>query len=116
MAAAVATLTALRRDDGIGHMTRLGMQFRDGLDSLSRTHGLPIHQTGPVQMPMVLFKDDADNRKGRAFCGAAIKRGVYFHPLHNMFLSAAHTADDIARALDAAEHGFRAVRDLPASA
>ena len=62
-------------------------------------------------MPMVLFEDDADNRKGFAFCSATVKRGVYFHPLHNMFLSAAHTTNDIERALDAAEHGFRAVRD-----
>jgi glutamate-1-semialdehyde 2,1-aminomutase len=37
---------------------------------------------------------------------------VYFHPLHNMFLSAAHTPEDIARALDAAEDGFRSVRAL----
>jgi glutamate-1-semialdehyde 2,1-aminomutase len=111
MAAAVATLTALRRDDGIGQMMRLGGMLRAGLDSLSGTYGLPLRQTGPVQMPMVLFEDDADRRKGFAFCAAAVKRGVYFHPLHNMFLSAAHTTQDIERALDAAEHGFRAVRD-----
>lgn len=107
MAAAVATLTALRRDDAIGHMERLGGMLRDGLGSLSKTHGLPIRQTGPVQMPMVLFEDDPDNRKGFAFCLAMVKRGIYFHPLHNMFLSAAHTTNDIERALDAAEHGFR---------
>lgn len=111
MAAAVATLTALRRDNAIEHMERLGGMLRDGLGSLSKIHGLPIRQTGPVQMPMVLFEDDPDNRKGFAFCSATVKRGIYFHPLHNMFLSAAHTTSDIERALDAAEHGFRAVRD-----
>jgi glutamate-1-semialdehyde 2,1-aminomutase len=116
MAAAVATLTALRRDDGVGRMSRLGAMLRDGLESLSQAHGLPIRQTGPVQMPMVLFEDDPDNRKGFAFCAAAVQRGVYFHPLHNMFLSAAHTEEDIARALDAAEHGFRAVRQLKSGA
>jgi glutamate-1-semialdehyde 2,1-aminomutase len=67
-------------------------------------------------MPMVLFDDDADHRKGFAFCSATVRRGVYFHPLHNMFLSAAHTEDDIARALDAAEHGFRAVGAASVSA
>ena len=55
----------------------------------------------------VLASPDA----GFAFCSATVKRGIYFHPLHNMFLSAAHTTNDIERALDAAEHGFRAVRD-----
>jgi glutamate-1-semialdehyde 2,1-aminomutase len=111
MAAGVATVRALRRDDGVGHMTRLGQSLRTGLDALSRRHGLPLRQTGPVQMPMVLFEDDADRRKGFAFCAEALRRGVYFHPLHNMFLSAAHTPDDIARALEAADHGFRAVKD-----
>jgi glutamate-1-semialdehyde 2,1-aminomutase len=61
-------------------------------------------------MPMVLFEDDADRRKGFAFCAAAVQQGVYFHPLHNMFLSVAHSPKDIERALDAAEHGFRAAR------
>jgi glutamate-1-semialdehyde 2,1-aminomutase len=113
MAAGVATLRVLQRDDGVGHMTRLGQTLRDGLDALSRKHDLPIRQTGPVQMPMVLFDDDADRRRGFAFCAAALKQGVYFHPLHNMFLSAAHKPEDIARALDAAEHGFRAARAVP---
>jgi glutamate-1-semialdehyde 2,1-aminomutase len=114
MAAGIATVRALRRDDGVGHMARLGQLFRTGLDELSQHHGLPIRQTGPAQMPMVLFEDDADRRKGFAFCAAALQRGVYFHPLHNMFLSAAHTPNDIAQALDAADHGFRAVTSVAA--
>ncbi len=112
MAAAFATLTALRRDDGPGHMARMGGKLRDGLADLSRTYQMPIRQTGPVQMPTVLFDDDADRRKGFAFCSATVRQGVYFHPLHNMFLSAAHTAEDIDRALEAAEHGFKAARTV----
>ena len=112
MAAGVATLTALRRDDGVGHMTRMGRRLRDGLASLAETYGMPIRQTGPVQMPTVLFDDDADHRKGFAFCAATVRQGVYFHPLHNMFLSAAHTVADIEHALGAAEHGFKASRGV----
>ena len=93
-------------------MTRMGQMLRDGLASLSDTYGMPIRQTGPVQMPTVLFDDDADHRKGVAFCAATVRQGVYFHPLHNMFLSAAHTAADIEKALDAAEHGFKAARGV----
>ncbi|MBS7541394.1 aminotransferase class III-fold pyridoxal phosphate-dependent enzyme [Ancylobacter lacus] len=110
MAAAVATLNILRRDNAVDHMERMGTALREGLDRLSADHGIAIRQTGPVQMPMVLFEDDADYRKGFAFCAAALRAGVYFHPQHNMFLSAAHTAEDIARALEAADVGFRAVR------
>jgi glutamate-1-semialdehyde 2,1-aminomutase len=115
MAAGVATLTALRRDDGIGHMTRMGQMLRDGIAKLAEAHAMPVRQTGPVQMPTILFENDADHAKGFAFCSAAIRAGVYFHPLHNMFLSAAHTPEDIARALDAAEAGFRAARAVPAA-
>ena len=116
MAAAVATLSVLRRDNGVGRMTQLGEMLRDGLSKLSLQYGQPLRQTGPVQMPMVLFEEDADHRKGFAFCSATVRRGVYFHPLHNMFLSAAHTEEDIARALDAAEHGFRAVSAVSVTA
>ena len=106
MAAAVATQRALNAGAGIEHMTAMGKRLRDGLDRLARQAGVGLRQTGPVQMPMVLFDDDADNTKGLAFCSAALQAGAYFHPRHNMFLSAAHQAEDIDRALLAAEAGF----------
>ena len=56
--------------------------------------------------------DDPQFRKGRAFCATALRHGAFFHPAHNMFLSAAHQSSDIERALEAAAHGFRAVREL----
>ncbi len=115
MAAALATLRVLRRDNAIAHMTAMGDLFRAELDGLARRHGVAIRQSGPVQMPMVLFDDDADFRKGAAFCTAALRNGAYFHPRHNMFLSAAHGPADIARALAAAEHGLRAVAALSAA-
>lgn len=116
MAAAVATLTILRRDNVIAHMEKMGTLLREGLNSLSQTYGLPIRQTGPVQMPLVLFNDDKGAGKGLVFCAAALRAGVYFHPVHNMFLSAAHTPEDIARALEAAEEGFKAVHAMKSAA
>jgi glutamate-1-semialdehyde 2,1-aminomutase len=108
MAAGLATLRVLRRGEAIGQMEQAGQLLRDGLDALSKEFGLPISQTGPVQMPLCLFQDDTDLRKGRAFCSAALANGAYFHPQHNMFLSAAHSAVDIGIALEAARHGFAA--------
>jgi glutamate-1-semialdehyde 2,1-aminomutase len=116
MAASLATIRTLLREDSVAHMVRLGGRLRDGLAGLSVRHGIPIRQTGPVQMPTVLFEDDPEHCKGFAFCAAAVAHGAYFHPLHNMFLSTAHTEADIDRVLEAAEHGFRAVRGLPARA
>lgn len=114
MAAALATQIALQDSQAIAHMQAMGQRLRDGLDRLARQAGVGLRQTGPVQLPMVLFDDDADGAKGRTFCAAALRAGAYFHPRHNMFLSAAHRPEDIDRALSAAEAGFEALGALHA--
>jgi glutamate-1-semialdehyde 2,1-aminomutase len=60
-------------------------------------------------MPVALFDDDADRKKGWLFCSEALKRGVYMHAVHTMFLSAAHTEADIDRALEATDAAFAEV-------
>jgi glutamate-1-semialdehyde 2,1-aminomutase len=112
MAAAVATLNVLQREDAPARMEHTGTMLREGLAALSQRHGIPIRQTGPVQMPLVLLEDDPGYEKGSVFCSAALRAGVYFHPRHNMFLSVAHTEADIGRALEAAEAGFSAVKRM----
>ena len=109
MAAALANLNELRRIDGPVRMKAAGQRLRDGLDARARRHGLRISQTGPVQMPTLLFDDDPEWARGNAFCAEALRHGAYFHPKHNMFLSCAHTDADIDLALDAADAGFRYV-------
>ena len=109
MAAALATQQALREGQVIAHLVAMGQRLRDGLDKLSRQAGIGVRQTGPVQMPMLQFDDDADGIKGRTFCAAALRAGTYFHPRHNMFLSAAHQPADIDHALASAEAGFEAL-------
>lgn len=112
MAASLATLTELQRIDGPARMAALGQRLRDGLAQLADRHGIGIRQSGPAQMPLMLFADDAEWRKGQVFCSAALRAGAYFHPRHNMFLSCAHTDTDIDLALQAADAGFAAVAGL----
>lgn len=112
MAAALATQQALQEGQAIAHMQAMGKRLRDGLDRLARQAGVPLRQTGPVQLPMVLIDEDASGALGRAFCAAALRAGAYLHPRHNMFLSAAHQPEDIDRALSAAEAGFEALAAL----
>lgn len=109
MAAALATLTELRRIDGPARMQAMGQRLREGLAERALRHGLRIDQSGPVQMPTLLFADDPDWTRGSAFCAEALRHGAYFHPKHNMFLSCAHTEADIDLALEAADAGFRHV-------
>jgi glutamate-1-semialdehyde 2,1-aminomutase len=112
MAAARATLRIARETNVPARIQVTGMMLRNGLASLARQHDISVRQSGPPQMPLMLFDDDPELRKGRAFCAAALRHGAFFHPAHNMFLSAAHQSSDIERALDAASHGFKAAREL----
>jgi glutamate-1-semialdehyde 2,1-aminomutase len=114
MAAARATLRIARETDVPAHIRAMGLRLREGLASLANDHGLAIRQSGPPQMPLMLFEADPEVRKGRAFCSAALRHGAFFHPQHNMFLSLAHRPADIDEALQAASHGFEAVREMEA--
>jgi glutamate-1-semialdehyde 2,1-aminomutase len=116
MAAALATIGTLRATDAIAHMRQMGHRLRTGMDERATRFGLKLRQTGPVQMPMILFDDDAAFEKAAVFCTSALRHGAYFHPKHNMFLSAAHRPQDIDRVLEAAEAGFAAVAESRAAA
>jgi glutamate-1-semialdehyde 2,1-aminomutase len=108
MAAAIATLTTLRDEALISHMAAMGQRLREGLQRLADAEGLPLRQTGPAQMPMVLFDEDPDFKIGNAFCAGALEAGAYFHPRHNMFLCAAHTPALVDQGLEAAMAGMKA--------
>ena len=109
MAAALACLRKLRAVDGIAHMQAMGQRLRDGLARQAAAHGFRIRQSGPPQIPMLLFDDDADATLGSAFCALALQRSAYLHPKHNMFLSVAHRPQDIDQALQARDLAFEAL-------
>ncbi len=109
MAAALATLRKLHAIEGTALMHRAGMRLREGLQAQADSRGIKIRQSGPPQMPLVLFEDDPEVTKGKFFCVEALKRGVYLHPVHTMFLSCAHTDAEIDRALEATDGAFAAV-------
>ena len=112
MAAARATLRIARETDVPTRLRAMGLRLREGMATLARQQGIAIRQSGPPQMPLILFDDDPEFRKGRAFCSAALRHGAFFHPQHNMFLSAAHGPADIDAALEAASRGFKAAAAL----
>ena len=110
MAAALATLERVQTTDYLEHIEGLGTRLRDGLAERAVASGLGLRQTGPVTMPLFLFDDDPDLRKGFFWSSEMLRRGVYVHPWHNMFLCAAMTTADIDQALDAAEASFKALK------
>jgi glutamate-1-semialdehyde 2,1-aminomutase len=112
MAAALATLDVLEAENGPEQMRRIGQRLRDGIAAQARRHGVGVRQSGPPQMPTILFDDDADCAKGSRFVLEALHRGVYLHPKHNMFLSLAHTVADIDHALSVTDQAFKVVASL----
>jgi glutamate-1-semialdehyde 2,1-aminomutase len=110
MAASMATLEIVQRGPVVEHTQRLGEKLREGLGAQAKAHGFELRQTGPAQMPMILFGDDPDRVRGNFWTSEAVKRGIYLHPWHNMFLCAAHTEADIVQTLEVTDHAFAALR------
>jgi len=117
MAAGLETLKLVRETDYLERIQMLGERLRTGLAERAAMAGFGFRQTGPATMPLFLFDDDPDLRKGFCWSSAMLARGVYVHPWHNMFLCAAMNDADIDFALDAAEQSFQSLRtqahDLP---
>ena len=107
MAAALATLDLVNKTNYLEHTVRLGTMLRDGLNQAALSHGFVLNQTGPVQMPMILFNEDPDLRFSMHFAGGMVQRGIYMAPTHNLFLCAAMTEDDIGQTIYTAKRVLR---------
>jgi len=111
MAAAIATITALRDEGAIEAMERAGTALREGIVAQAAAWKLEVNYTGPVQMPYLTFVGDADHVLASVFAAEAVRHGAYVHPRHNWFVSAAMTPQDIDRVLAATVLAFAAVRE-----
>ena len=111
MAATLKTLDIIEEEGVIEQVAAQGKKLREGITGLAKTHGLKISYTGHDAMPFMRFVDDQYFEKNRQFCGEVAKRGVFLHPHHNWFLSAAHTDEDIQKTIDVVDECFKIVKD-----
>jgi glutamate-1-semialdehyde 2,1-aminomutase len=110
MAAGLVTLKLVMETDYLERIESLGERLRAGLAQRAATYGFGFRQTGPAQMPLFLFDEDPELRLGFYWSSEMLKRGIYVHPWHNMFLSAAMTDADIDGALNAADGAFATLK------
>lgn len=113
MAAAVATIHKLRRDEVIPHLWRVGQSLMDGLDRLAQDLGIEAHSTGVAPMPFLAFTyaDAAVRETAKyVFYREMVRQGVLLHPNHHWFVCAAHTDEDIQHTLEVSEAAFSAVK------
>ena len=110
MAASLVTMRLIRETDYLERTQALGARLRSGLDEAAGRHGFGLRQTGPAQLPLILFEEDPDMAKGYLWTNALARQGVYMHPWHNMFICAAMTEADIDGTVEAADTAFTAIK------
>ncbi len=110
MAASLATLEIMERDDSLAKMRSWGTSFQQGILAAAEARGVEVVVTGPPTMPYARFVADDDDRAiADIFTAACGKHGLYLHPRHNWFVSAAMDGRDLDQALTAVEAGVDAV-------
>jgi glutamate-1-semialdehyde 2,1-aminomutase len=116
MAAALATLNEIETHGHMNHMQAMGIRLREGLEGQAAQRGIDVTVSGPPAMPFMTFEVDDLTPNTRAvalaWCAAAAEKGVWLHPFHNWYITAAHSAGDIDQTLTATEFAFDACLPL----
>jgi glutamate-1-semialdehyde 2,1-aminomutase len=120
MAAGIATLRLLPEPGVYAHLDALTARLTDGLAAAASRAGVPYTANRVGSMFTGFFTADpvtdyasakkADTRRYARFFQAMLKRGSYFAPsqFEAGFVSLAHSQDDIAATLAAADEAFAA--------
>ncbi|MEO7142136.1 MAG: aspartate aminotransferase family protein [Bryobacteraceae bacterium] len=112
LAGANACLEELARDSGaaLRHANAMGENIRRGLLELARARGIPLHVTGfgaalslhfTAREELVDYRDtlDDDPARLRRFLYRSQEEGVILVPDGRLYVSAAHTAEDVEETL-----------------
>jgi glutamate-1-semialdehyde 2,1-aminomutase len=114
MAAALATINKLQRENVIAHLWRIGQGLLDGLNTLGQDIGVEVEAVGLPPMPFLVFTyaDPEVRETARyVFYRETTRRGILFHPNHHWFVCAAHGEQDLAHTLEISEGAFRLVKE-----
>jgi glutamate-1-semialdehyde 2,1-aminomutase len=110
IAAALKTLEIAGRENLPKQLEINGEQLVSGMLALGESHGVPLQSSGPGAMPYVRVAEDTSFHKQQALCVAAVEQGLYLHPHHNWFLSAAHTTGIIEECLKRFEAALKSCK------
>ncbi len=110
MAAGLATLEIMERDDSLAAMNDWGTKLQEGIAAAAEVREVEVVVSGAPTMPYARFvADDDDRGLADIFTATCGKHGLYLHPRHNWFVSAAMDERDLDQALVAVEAGVDAV-------
>jgi glutamate-1-semialdehyde 2,1-aminomutase len=114
VAAALATIAVLERDQVHARLSRLGQRLQEGLQSAARRLGLPLLIQGPGPMfhagftPLSAVRDfrdtlSYDRARYAAFVAGMHERGIRLIGRGLWYISAAHTEADVDTCIATAE-------------
>ncbi|MCE9534192.1 MAG: aminotransferase class III-fold pyridoxal phosphate-dependent enzyme [Planctomycetes bacterium] len=117
-AAGLATLDVLHRPGTYERLRVLGERLTQGLRRAGSQTGVPLQVVGDGPVLQVVFSDAqplrnhrdfqrADKKKAVAFGHELIRQGVYCTPGGKLYLSLAHSEQDIDRTIEAAATSLR---------
>lgn len=110
MAAALACLKELKRLDAPGVLMERGKTLLDGMIRIAKGYGYTLKASGVASMPYLRITDDESLMLHQRWCAECTKRGAYFTPHHNWFLSIAHGNTEIQRTWDIVDDAFKAIK------
>lgn len=118
MAAALATIEIIEREQAVDHVRRVGLALMQGLSEVAHAHHVPVDVfSEPIPaMPFMRFVHDNPTeakRRTDVFYREMLARGVLLHPRHLWFPSLAHSPSDIERTLEAADGSMRVMAETP---
>ena len=126
MAAGLATLSHLSNPDVYDRLALLSGALAQGLQEAADQVGLAVHINQTTSMLSLFFTDrevvdyetaqQCDTRRYQIFFHSMLESGVYLAPsqFEAVFISLAHTREDIERTVRAAEAAFAAVKHADA--
>jgi glutamate-1-semialdehyde 2,1-aminomutase len=119
VAAGIATLSVLSEENPYQKLNALTRKLCDGLHGITQRLSVPSYLTQIGSMMSLFFSDmpvrnfqdvlRTDAQPYRRYFHGMLERGVYLapSPYEATFLSTAHTEQDVARTLEAAEEALR---------
>ena len=110
MAAALACLKELARIDAPARILEIGRKFTDGLTGIAADQGLVLKVTGMPSMPYLRLEHEAGIEFHQKLCGECARRGLFMASHHNLFVSAAHSGEDLEQAFAIFDEALAAVR------
>ena len=122
LAATSATLEYLQDKKIYNELNEKSTRLRDGLNELWKKSKIPAYVTGIGSILQVWFSSEpisnyreaikyADNKVFQIWWEEMLYQGVLFHPhyFENLFISTAHTENDINETLSKAEYAIHKV-------